>query len=36
LVVEHFTMSSIQGESWMLAFDIIVFVSLVAAVWRRS
>jgi hypothetical protein len=28
--------SSIQGESWMLAADIIVFVSLVAAVWRRS
>jgi len=29
-------MTSIQGQSWMLAADIIVFVSLVAAVWRRS
>jgi hypothetical protein len=34
--VGHFTISSIQGQSWMLAADIIVFVSLVAAVWRRS
>jgi hypothetical protein len=34
--VEDFTISGIQGESWMLAADIVVFVSLVAAVWRRS
>jgi hypothetical protein len=25
-----------SGQNWMLAADIIVFVSLVAAVWRRS
>jgi hypothetical protein len=31
-----FTVSDIQGQSWMLAADVIVFVSLVAAVWRRS
>jgi hypothetical protein len=31
-----FTISDIQGQSWMLAADVIVFVSLVAAVWRRS
>jgi hypothetical protein len=34
--VAHFTISSLQGQSWMLAADIIVFVSLVAAVWCRS
>jgi hypothetical protein len=31
-----FTVSDIQSQSWMLAADVIVFVSLVAAVWRRS
>jgi hypothetical protein len=34
--VEDFTISGIQGQSWTLAADIIVFLSLVAAVWRRS
>jgi hypothetical protein len=34
--VELFTIFSIQGQNWMLAADIVVFVSLIAAVWRRS
>jgi hypothetical protein len=33
--VAHFTISS-ESQSWMMAADIIVFVSLVAAVRRRS